>query len=120
MPVTHPLIAWLVEHAAFVRLIGAIGRDGKSAYNRIRGVDNTLRLPFFGERVRHKGRSREGGVAGSGVRWSDGIFTGVHRRTNQYLVFDSHFGVRQARTIMRFPDEFKFSVEDAQAVNVTP
>ena len=80
VPISHPLIPWLVEHAAFVRLIGHVGRDGKSAYNRIRGTENTLRLPFFGERVRHKGRSREGGVAGDGVRWSDGIFIGVDRR----------------------------------------
>ena len=25
VPVTHPLIAWLVEHAAFVRLAGVVG-----------------------------------------------------------------------------------------------
>ena len=25
VPVTHPLIAWLVEHAAFVRLTGVVG-----------------------------------------------------------------------------------------------
>ena len=60
VPVTHPLIAWLVEHAAFVRLTGVVGRDGRTAYNSIRGSDHTLRLPFFGERLRFKGRSREG------------------------------------------------------------
>ena len=47
LPVNHPLVAWLVEHAAFVRLIGAIGRDGRSAYNRIRGTENKLRLLFL-------------------------------------------------------------------------
>ena len=86
VPVTHPLIAWLVEYAAFVRMTGVIGRDGKSAYARVRGTEHSLRLPFFGERVRFKGRSREGGVAGENIRWSEGIYVGVHRRTNQYLV----------------------------------
>ena len=52
VPVTHPLIAWLVEHAAFVRLTGVVGRDGRTACNKkIRGTEHSLRLPFFGERV---------------------------------------------------------------------
>ena len=57
VPVTHPLIAWLVEHAAFVRLTGVIGQDGKTAYHKIRGTELSLRLLFFGKRVRYKGRS---------------------------------------------------------------
>ena len=51
VPVTHPLIAWLVEHAAFVRLTGVIGQDGKTAYQRTRGTEHGLRLPFFGKKV---------------------------------------------------------------------
>ena len=45
MPVTHPLIAWLVEHAAFVRLTGVIGQGGKIAYHKFRGIEHNLRLP---------------------------------------------------------------------------
>ena len=104
VPVTHPLIALLVEYAAFVRLTGVVGRDGKSAYARIRGTEHSLRLPFFAERVRFKGRSREGGVAGEDIRWSEGIYVGVHRRTNQYMIFDAERGIREARTIMRLPN----------------
>ena len=83
VPVTHPLIAWLVEHAAFVRLTGVIGQDGKTAYQRIRGTEHKLRLPFFGENIRYKCRSQGSGVAGEGTRWSEGIFVGIYRRTNQ-------------------------------------
>lgn len=42
VPVTHPLIAWLVEHAAFVRLTGVGGQDGKTAYHNIRGREHSL------------------------------------------------------------------------------
>ena len=45
---------------------------------------------------------------------------GIHRKTNQYLVFDAERGTRSARTIMRFPDELKFDVAMAQAVRATP
>ena len=54
VPVIHPWIAWLVEHSAFVRLTGVVGRDGRTAYNNIRGTEHTLRLPIFGERLRYK------------------------------------------------------------------
>ena len=79
-----------------------------------------MRLPFFGENVRYKCRSQEGGVAGEGSRWSDGIFVGIHRRTNQYVMFDPMRGIREARTIMRYPDELKFDPELAQTVNILP
>ena len=68
VPVTHPHVAWLLEYAALVRLSGVIGRDCKTAYSRIRGTEHALRLPFFAERVWYKGRSREGGVDGEGIR----------------------------------------------------
>ena len=35
VPVTHPFLAWPVEHAAFARLTGVIGQDGKAGYHRI-------------------------------------------------------------------------------------
>ena len=89
VPATHPLIAWLAEQSASVRLTRVVGRDGRTAYNKIRGTEHRLRLPSFGERLRFKGRSREGGVAGEGICWSDGIFVGIHRRMNQYLMLDA-------------------------------
>ena len=92
----------------------------RTAYNKVRGTEHSPRLPFFGERVRYKGRSREGGVAGKGIRWSDGIFVGIHRRTNQYLMFDPIHGIREARSVISFPGELKFDVDMAQAVDVAP
>ena len=63
VPPRHPLMAWLVEHAAFVRFTGIVGADGKTANSRTRGVEHGLRFPFFGESVRFKSRAREkGGV----------------------------------------------------------
>ena len=66
VPVTHPLIAWLVEHAASVRLTGVVGRDGRTAYYKIRRTEHSLRLPFFveneydtkGDRVRVESPAR--------------------------------------------------------------
>ena len=121
VPPRHPLMAWLVEHAAFVRFTGIVGADGKTAYSRVRGVEHSLRFPFFGECVRFKSRAQEkGGVAGEGMTWSSGVWLGVHRRTNQYVLYDDEHGIRHARTIMRYPDAQKFSAEAAQKVSVGP
>ena len=94
VPSTHPLIACLVEHAAFVRLTGVIGQDGKTAYDKIRGTEHSLRLPFFGERVRYKGRSQEGGVSGEGV----------HSPTHQPV-----FDVRRQAWNTRSQDDYALS-----------
>ena len=48
------------------------------------------------------------------------VVVGIHRRTNQYVMCVSALGIREARTIMRFPDESKFDPELAQAVNISP
>ena len=45
-PVTPPLIACFLEHAAFVRLTGVIGQDGKTAYHKIsRGMNAVSDCP---------------------------------------------------------------------------
>ena len=36
LPIEHPAIAWLVEHAAYVRNARVIGPDGKTALQRAR------------------------------------------------------------------------------------
>ena len=43
VPVIHPLIAWLVEHSAFVRLTGVVGRVVRTAFNNITGTEHTPR-----------------------------------------------------------------------------
>ena len=36
------------------------------------------------------------------------------------MMFDSEPGIREARTVMRFPDELKFDADIVQAVNIAP
>ena len=44
----------------------------------------------------------------------------MHRRTNQYLMFDAKHGIWEARTVMTFPDKLKFDADLEQAVDVAP
>ena len=59
IPVRHPLIAWMAEHAAALITWCAKGHDGRKAYQRVRGKELHSRLLAFGEACRFKNRSHE-------------------------------------------------------------
>ena len=76
---------------------------------------------MFGEIVRYKCRSQEGGIGGDGPRFSEGVWLGFDRRTTQNVIFDpDNGGIRHARTIMSLPNPQKVDVDRVAAVNVTP
>ena len=50
----HPVITWLIEHAADVLNKYSIGEDGKTPYERVKGNTYTADEVEFGERVHFK------------------------------------------------------------------
>ena len=48
---SHPLIRWLVGHAAWVLNMYSLGADGHTPYGRLHGVEANERVAEFGERV---------------------------------------------------------------------
>ena len=83
-------MAWLALHVAFLWTTQVIGSDGMTAWQRIRGRSFTQKLHLFGELVRYKCRSQEGGIGGQdGPRFSPGIWLGFDRPTGQNVVFDA-------------------------------
>ena len=92
IPVSHPAMAWLVEHSAYLRNVRLIGPDGKTAHQRVRGGPGTGALLGFGEVCKYKMRAHEMGIGDSQQRWGAGIWLGIDRRTGQYIVFDKGHG----------------------------
>ena len=86
IPVGHPVITWLVRHAAMVRTMRVVGADGKTAWQRARGSTCKLKLVNFGEVTRYKCRSQENGIGQSGFDWGIGIWLGVDARTGQHIL----------------------------------
>ena len=120
IPPKHPIMWWLVRHVAHVRLLRARGQDGKTAYQRSRGVESNVKMVHFGELCRYKCRAQEPGVAGTKARWSQGVWLGIEQRSNQNIVFDIQHGIQHARTIKRFPNEQKWPEGVASRVHLTP
>ena len=120
IPVRHPLMTWLVRHAANVITWCSKGHDGQTAYQRVRQRQFTTRLMGFGEVCSFKLRAQEP-IANSigGRRFHRGIFVGIDKRTGQYMLHSPE-GVKLARTVVRVPDAEKYSKEDLSAVCSTP
>ena len=88
VPIDHPVLTWMVEHAAYVRNARIIGQDGKTAVQRARGSPGTTSYVAFGETCMYKARSQEQGIGHNQLRWSTGVWLGVDRGTGQYLLYD--------------------------------
>ena len=54
IPATHPIMAWLAEHVASIDRRFAVGDDGKTPIERIRGRKGKGNLIEFGEAVHYK------------------------------------------------------------------
>ena len=50
-PPTHDILAWLVEHAMSIDQRTAVGSDGKTPMDRIRGRRGRSVMAVFGESV---------------------------------------------------------------------
>ena len=120
IPIGHPILTWMVRHAAMVSTMFVVGDDGKTAWQRTRGKVCNIDLIQFGEVTRYKCRSQEKGIADSGLRFGMGVWLGIDERTGQHIIYDSNHGIRHARTLLRLPDAQKFESERAAAVSVTP
>ena len=120
IPVRHPLVAWLVRHAANLVTWCSKGHDGQTAYQRVRQRNFTTRLLGFGESCSFRIRAHEPiSNSDEGRRFHKGIFVGIDRRTGQYML---HYKgeIKLARTVMRSSDDEKYSKEALSSVDVTP
>ena len=90
VPARHPLVSWIVRHAANTLTWAVKGHDGMSAYQWVRGKPFRTRLLTFGEQCRYKVRSHEPlSPSGDGKRFHLGTYVGIDRRTGQYMI---HYG----------------------------
>ena len=114
-------MAWLVEHAAYVRNARIIGSDGRTAHQRARGTKGTTTSLAFGELCRYKARAQEAGIGSDQDRWGAGVWLGVDGRTGQYVVYDKdHGGVGHTRTIKAMPQGHQWSMAKLQEVDALP
>ena len=113
----HPIMSWLVEHAAFVVSYIQTGADGKTPYERHKGKKANFSLCAFGEQIHYmplKGKDRPGK---RNPRYLDGIWLGISEINGEVFVGTPE-GVQRTRSVLQSPD--RRSKEKAQAVRGLP
>ena len=96
----HIMIAWLVEHAAFLFCILGLGRDGKEPYRLNKGKSWHTPLYEFGEGVQYKPLAKDKGRYKMDHKLYSGIFVGINRKTGEYLIGTEN-GIQKAREVYR-------------------
>ncbi|CAK0839184.1 unnamed protein product [Prorocentrum cordatum] len=100
IPNDHPVLTWLVAHAAGCINRGKIGADGRTPHERHKGRAFRKALPPFGEIIAFLPSARRD--AKFEERWKIGVFPGAIEKSSEMLVgYDCR--VVRARSIRRRP-----------------
>ena len=96
---SHPVLSWIVEHAADLLSKYQAGDDGRTPYERLKGKRFSGTEVEFGEKIHHKYRKA---VMNHKLepRWGEGFYLGKLWRTGEAIV-GTEAGVVKAGTIKR-------------------
>ena len=89
IPADHAIMAWLVQHTAWLLTVQSRGQDGFTAYERLRGKPWSRRMACFGETCLaklHKGDIGKEEVPKLAARWCRAVLLGYDRDTNEYIL----------------------------------
>ena len=97
---SHPVMTWLVQHAADCSSKYQVREDGKTGYERLKGKSFSRPSVEFGEKVRFKKSAKGQKEHKLEMKWNVGHFLGFHWRTSEAIVGTKE-GIRRAGTIRR-------------------
>ena len=118
LPNDHPVMAWLVEHAAYMLNRCNLGTDGRTAYGRLHGKESTARLCEFAERVlwfvpkKHRAKLD--------ARWRYGTFLGRATNCDQNYIGLADGTIVTARAIVRLVPSLRWNLDKLGAITGVP
>ena len=120
VPSTHPVMTWLVEHAAVVLNRFHVSRDGRTPYERIRGKKYKGEITEFGRKVyhRHPGKVQGGSME---ARWEVGIYVGKKVRSDENIIVSMDgTKVVKARSLKYMTESESWDWEAVSKIAVMP
>ena len=114
IPLEHPVVAWLLRHAAFLLAIRKRGNDGCTPYERLKGRGFNNRLLEFGELASFKTKGAKGRAPISErsdtfkPRWNVGVFIGFNMDDGTYQYVGTQ-GYGTARCAKRMPTRTRWA-----------
>ena len=119
MKPTEPLAQFIPEFAAYLMNRLMVGKDGKSAAERIKGKRATVVGAEFGEKLLWK-LPKQSKMAKMKQRWEYGIFVGVRRRSGELWVVDKVGKVQAVRSVRRIPLQERWGGDTRRWVKGVP
>ena len=110
IPIEHPCIPWLVQHAADVVNRYLVMSDGTTAYERVKRRKSSAVMHEFALPVMHRvSGAVQGGVMSE--RWYEGLWLGKHFMSGEDLVSLEDGRVIRARSIEERPTSVKLTMK---------
>ena len=121
IPCSHAVFAWLVEHASDVLTKYLVGKDGKTAYERLYGKPVHEEALAFGEQLWWRPPRTAGYNVLMEPRWRPGVWLGRQWGSPTHIVYSAEDEqVHYVRAVQRRPVTDRWSLEAIQAVKAVP
>ncbi len=115
----HPLVPWLVRHAAHIITRCRVREDGRTAYQLMKGRRCNAKLVPFAETVLFKIPKTQHRVGDFEDRWERGVWLGFIMKTGEHLVGTAR-GVFRVSTVMRRASDKRWSAQLLRNIGGSP
>ena len=116
-PVEHPVVAWMVRHAADLITKLEIKRaTGRTAYEQLKGRTYKGDITDFGRQVMFMKPSSRGGDVEP--RWAEGTWIGKRMRSDEHMIY-SEDKIHRARHIKLLPPSESWSSAKIEEIKAT-
>ena len=112
------VVAFMAEYAGYLVNRLEVGKDGKTAYERVKGKSATVLGLEFGEKLMWK-RKPKMKMDKISSRWEYGIFLGIRPRSGEVWVATED-GVMKVRSVKRIPIDDRWSLDTIKWVKHVP
>ena len=114
----EPIVTFMPEYASYLLNRQAVGKDGKTAYERCKGKSTKVLGIEFGEKLLYKVKPKDKNEK-INSRWEFGIFIGVRRRSGE-LWISIKDQVIAVRSVRRIPKEERWCEDCVKWVTRAP
>ena len=111
-------MVFIPEYAAYLMNRLHVGKDGKVAYERIKGKKTTVLGIEFAEKVLFK-MKKGTKLEKINSRWDYGIFVGVRKISNELMVATAE-GIKFVRSVRRIPFERRWGEDCVKWIKWAP
>ena len=116
---SHPVVTWLIRHAAANITRFKIRSNGKTAFQLMKGFKGIMPIGEFGECVHFRQPKAIEVLGKYEDRWQEGVYLGFDMRSGEYLV-GTESGVYRSGAVRRRPDDERWSREALDRIKGDP